>query len=64
MYEPTSGTVKQPGTILQHAGAPSVLFQAPSSVTAAGQYVTMVSHLYFTAVSLTMHRDDVNWLTL
>jgi len=43
MYEPTSGTVKQAGTILQQAGAPGVLFPAPSSVAAAGQYVSMVS---------------------
>jgi len=44
MYEPTSGNVKQAGTILQHAGPPGVLCQAPSSVAAAAPYVTMVSH--------------------
>jgi len=43
MYE--SGPVKQTGAIaLQPAGAPGVLFQAPSSAAGAGQYVTMVTH--------------------
>jgi len=42
MYEPATGASKQFGAILQHASAPGVLFQAPSSVAAAGPYVTVV----------------------
>ena len=44
MYEPASGAVKQPGAILQQAGAPGVFFQTPSSVAGPGHYVTMVTH--------------------
>jgi len=45
MYESTtSGAVKQTGAIFQQpAAGPGVIFQAASSVAAAGQYVTMVS---------------------
>jgi len=44
MYEPVSGAMKQGGAVLQHAGAAGVLLQAPSSLAAAGQYVTVVSN--------------------
>lgn len=45
IYEPSSGTLKQAAVNAHHATAPAVFLQAPSSVAAAGQYVTMMEAL-------------------